>query len=74
MVLSIAAIVQRIAQQKNCETTHVTLCNSPATCLAIALRDKLLRKLHSVTGPLETPVTPIFGQILTAIKKNCEPL
>ena len=23
-----------------------------ATCLAMALRDKLLRKLHSVTGPL----------------------
>ena len=44
--------VQRSAQQKNCETTHVTLCNSPATCLATALRDKLLRKLHSVTGPL----------------------
>ena len=44
--------VQRLAQQKNCETTHVTLCNSPATCLATALRDKLLRKLHSVTGPL----------------------
>ena len=44
--------VQRFAQQKNCDTTHVTLCNSPATCLATALRDKLLRKLHSVTGPL----------------------
>ena len=92
--------VQRFAQQKICETTHVTLCNSPATCLvdflkvlrtfaisglvlrdsiarfarfpkrfalgfffflsttcgkstclATALRDKLLRKLHSVTGP-----------------------
>ena len=46
--------VQRFAQQNNCETTHVTLCNSPATCLATALRDKLrlLRKLHNVTGPL----------------------
>ena len=44
--------VQRFAQQKNCETTHVTLCDSPATCLATALRDKLLTKLHSVTGPL----------------------
>ena len=43
--------VQRFAQQKNCETTHVTLRNSPATCLATALRDKLLRKLHSGTGP-----------------------
>ena len=43
--------VQRFAQQKHCETTHVTLCNSPATCLAMALRDELLRKLHSVTGP-----------------------
>ena len=52
-VLSIAPIyfVQRFAQQKHCETTHVTLCNSPATCRAMALRDKLLRKLHSVTGP-----------------------
>ena len=40
--------VQRFAQQKNCEATIVTLCNSPATCLATALRDKLLRKLHSV--------------------------
>ena len=28
------------------ETTHVTMCNSPATCLATALRDKLLRKLQ----------------------------
>ena len=44
--------VQRFAQQKNCETTHVTLCNSPANFLAVPLRDKLLRKLHSVTGPL----------------------
>ena len=44
--------VQRFAQQKNCETNHVTLCNSPATCLAMVLRDKLLRKLRSVTGPL----------------------
>ena len=43
--------VQCFTQQKKCETTHVTLCNSPATCLAMALRDKLLRKLHSVTGP-----------------------
>ena len=43
--------VQRFAQQKDCETTHVTMCNSPATYLATALRDKLLRKLHSVTGP-----------------------
>ena len=32
--------VQRFAQRKDCETTHVTLCNSPATCLATALRDK----------------------------------
>ena len=44
--------VQRFAQQKNCEANHVTLFNSPATCLAIALQDKLLRKLRSVTGPL----------------------
>ena len=44
--------VQRFAQHKNCEATHVTLCNSPATCLATALRDELLRKLHNVTGPL----------------------
>ena len=44
--------MQRFAQQKNCETTHVTLRNSPATCIAAALRDKLLKKLHSVTGPL----------------------
>ena len=44
--------VQRFAQQKNCKTTHVTLCNSPATCVATALRDKLMRKLQSVTGPL----------------------
>ena len=36
--------VQHFAQQKNCETTHVILCHSPA------LRDKLLRKLHSVRG------------------------
>ena len=39
-------------QQKNCETTHVTLCNSAAACLATAWQDKLLRKLRSVTGPL----------------------
>ena len=44
--------VQRFAQQKHCETTHVTLCNSPAICLATTLRDKLLKKMHSVTGPL----------------------
>ena len=44
--------VQRFAQQNNCETTHVTLCNSPATCLSMPLQDKLLRKVHSVTGPL----------------------
>ena len=43
--------VQRFAQQKNCKTTHVTLCNSPATCLTMPLLDKFLRKLHSVTGP-----------------------
>ena len=45
---------KKIAQQKNCKTTHVTLCNSPATCLATALRDKLPRKLRSVTGPLQS--------------------
>ena len=44
--------VQRFVKQNNCETAHVTLCNSSATCLATALREKLLRKLHSVTGPL----------------------
>ena len=44
--------VQRFAQQKNCKITHVILCNSPATCLATTLRDKLLKNLHSVTGPL----------------------
>ena len=44
--------VQRFAQQKDCETNHVTRCNSPAACLATPLRDKLLKKLHSVTGHL----------------------
>ena len=43
--------VQCFEQQKICETTHVTLCKYPATCLTTALRDRLLRKLHSVTGP-----------------------
>ena len=38
--------VQGFAQHKNCETTHVTQCNSPAACLATALWDKLLRKLQ----------------------------
>ena len=36
--------------RKNCKTTHVTLCNSPATCLAMT---KLLKKLCNVTEPLE---------------------
>ena len=40
-----------VKQKKNCEKTHVTLCNSPATCLAMALQENLLRKLHSVRGP-----------------------
>ena len=43
--------LQRFAQQQKREDNHVTLCNSPATCLVTALRDKLLRKLRSVTGP-----------------------
>ena len=50
--------VQRFAQQKKCETTHVILCNSPETCLAIALRDKLMSKLHSVTEPLGPGIAP----------------
>ena len=43
--------MQSFIQQRNCKTTHVTLCNSLATGLAMALWEKLLRKLHSVTGP-----------------------
>ena len=35
--------VQHFIQQKICKTTHVTLCISPATCLAMPL--------HSVTEP-----------------------
>ena len=42
-------LVQRFAQQTKLRV--YTLCNSPGTCLATALQDKLLRKLHSVTGP-----------------------
>ena len=45
--------MQHFGQQKDCETTNVTLCNSPATCLTMALQDKLLRKLLSVTAPLQ---------------------
>ena len=43
--------VQRFVQQKNCETTPVTLCNPPATCFATPLREKLTIKLQSVTAP-----------------------
>ena len=59
--------VQRFAQQKNCETTHVTLSNYPATCLVMALRDKLLRKLHSVTDRAfsgETTKTQVLSVFL----------
>ena len=56
--------MQRFAQQKDCETTHDTLCNSPATCLGFALADKLLRKLHSVTGPLECQVLKIDKHVI----------
>ena len=51
-------IVQHFAQQQKLQATHVTLCNSPATCVATALRDKLLRKLCSVT-------------YLTSVNKYC---
>ena len=62
--------VQRFAQQKHCETTHVTLCNSPATCLATALRDKLLRKLHNVTGPSITFYTKLVVDLHFYCTKN----
>ena len=46
--------VQCFAQQQNKIARQpmlpVTLCNSPVTCLATAMRDKLLRKLCSVAG------------------------
>ena len=35
---------------KKIGTTHVTMCNSPATYVATALPDKMQRKLRSVTG------------------------
>ena len=65
--------VQRFAQRKNCETTHVTLCNSPATCLATALRDKLLRTLHSVTGPLVSVflLNSLSGKYICKISTVC---
>ena len=45
-------LLQSIAKSRAVNVEHVTLCNSPATCLAMPLRDRLLRKLHIVTGSL----------------------
>ena len=63
--------VQSLVQQKKTyEATQVTLCNSVATCLTMALGDKLLRKLRSVRGPFKNCKTLTTEYALTHLQQG----